>query len=117
MFGKCGVIAENMESGQPRIKLYADDSGALKGDCLIVYFRAESVALAIQMLDDTDFRFGLTDPRGKMRVKAADFSYKKEKKAPEPSELKVQDKNKITKKTQKMIRLVLSTAYGEVTGD
>jgi HIV Tat-specific factor 1 len=102
IFSRCGVIAENIDSGQPRIKLYADDAGSLKGDALVVYFRAESVKLAVDLLDDTDFRLGEPDPRGTLRVKEADFSYKKEKQA--PTERKVQDKNKITKKTQKMIR-------------
>lgn len=75
----------------------------MKGDALIVYFRPESVQLAIQMLDDMDFRFGEVGPLGKMRVKEADFSYKKQKEAPtEKSEKFSQDKKKIIRKTQKM---------------
>ncbi|KAL8746671.1 MAG: hypothetical protein Q9184_007717, partial [Pyrenodesmia sp. 2 TL-2023] len=55
VFSRCGVIAEEIDRGKPRIKLYTDDEGNFKGDALILYFRAESVDLAIQMLDDTDF--------------------------------------------------------------
>jgi HIV Tat-specific factor 1 len=102
VFSKCGMIAEEIDSGLPRIKLYTDDNGNVKGDALIVYFRPESVKLAIQMLDDTDFRFGEPGPMGTLRVKEADFSYKKQKDAPTTSNTR--DKTKIIRKTQKMNR-------------
>ncbi|KAI1404718.1 hypothetical protein F4819DRAFT_97268 [Hypoxylon fuscum] len=75
---KCGVIAEEIDSGRPRIKLYTDDDGKFKGDALVVFFKPQSVEMAIMLLDDTDFRFtssGLAS--GRMRVQAADSSYKK----------------------------------------
>ncbi|KAI0176253.1 hypothetical protein GGR52DRAFT_353023 [Hypoxylon sp. FL1284] len=75
---KCGVIAEEIDSGRPRIKLYTDESGSFKGDALVVFFKPQSVEMAIMLLDDTDFRYtssGLTS--GRMRVQAADSSYKK----------------------------------------
>lgn len=100
VFSKCGVIAEEIDQGRPRIKLYTDEQGRFKGDALIVYFRAESVMLATQMLDDTDFRFGEVGASGKMRVQAADFSYKSQQEAPVKSNAK--DKKKIIKKTQKL---------------
>jgi HIV Tat-specific factor 1 len=102
VFSKCGVIAEELESGLPRIKLYHDEAGKPKGDALVVYFRPESVQLAIQMLDDSDFRFGVRGPAGNMRVKEADFSYKKQKEAPTVQNAK--DKQKIMRKAQKMTR-------------
>ncbi|KAI4097287.1 MAG: hypothetical protein LQ344_000386 [Seirophora lacunosa] len=100
VFSRCGVIAEEIDRGKPRIKLYADDNGNFKGDALILYFRAESVDLAIQMLDDSDFRLGQAAPGGKMRVAAADFSYKTQKDAPAKSNSK--DNKKMIKKTQKL---------------
>ncbi|KAI4287989.1 MAG: hypothetical protein L6R35_002755 [Caloplaca aegaea] len=100
VFSRCGVIAEEIDRGKPRIKLYTDDKGNFKGDALILYFRAESVDLAIQMLDDSDFRLGQAASGGKMRVAAADFSYKTQKDAPAKSNNK--DKKKIIKKTQKL---------------
>ncbi|MCJ1344753.1 hypothetical protein MMC31_002956 [Peltigera leucophlebia] len=100
VFSRCGVIAEEIDRGKPRIKLYTDEGGNFKGDALIVYFRAESVDLAIQMLDDTDFRLGRAAPTGKMKVTVADFSYKTQKDAPVKSNSK--DKKKIIKKTQKL---------------
>lgn len=102
VFSRCGVIAEEIDRGKPRIKLYTDEGGNFKGDALIVYFRAESVDLAIQMLDDTDFRLGRAAPTGKMKVTVADFSYKTQKDAPVKSNSK--DKKKIIKKTQKLNR-------------
>lgn len=102
VFSKCGVIAEEIDRGKPRIKLYTNEDGSCKGDALILYFRAESVDLAVQMLDDTDFRLGQPSPTGKMRVAAADFSYKTQKDAPAKSNIK--DKKKIIKKTQKLNR-------------
>ena len=100
VFSRCGVIAEEIDRGKPRIKLYTDDDGNFKGDALILYFRAESVDLAVQMLDDTDFRLGKPAPTGKMKVAPADFSYKTQKDAPAKSNNK--DKKKIIKKTQKL---------------
>lgn len=97
VFSRCGVIAEEIDRGKPRIKLYTDDDGKFKGDALILYFRAESVDLAIQLLDDTEFRLG---DGQKMKVAAADFSYKAQKDAPAKSSMK--DKKKIIKKTQKL---------------
>lgn len=66
-----------------------------------MYFRAESVDLAIQMLDDTDFRFGEEGPAGKMRVKEADFSYKKVQERP-AGQKGGKDQKKIIRKTQKL---------------
>ncbi|KAF2970166.1 hypothetical protein GQX73_g3366 [Xylaria multiplex] len=75
---KCGVIAEEIDSGRPRIKLYTDDKGSLQGDALIVFFKPQSVEMAIMLLDDTNFRYtasGLSS--GRMRVQAAESKYKK----------------------------------------
>ena len=100
VFSRCGVIAEEIDSGRPRVKLYEDEQGQFKGDALIVYFRPESVDLAIQMLDDTDFRLGQSVPAGKMRVSAADFSYKRQTEA--PAKTNARDRQKIIKRTQKL---------------
>ncbi|KAL2127833.1 hypothetical protein VTI74DRAFT_10104 [Chaetomium olivicolor] len=119
---KCGVIAEEIDSGRPRIKMYKDADGNFKGDALIVFFKPQSVEMAIMLLDDTHFRFpppGASDTP-KMRVQAADSSYKKTKydgdsSASKPGEAgsnnkpsdattrrSDQDKAKIIKKTQKL---------------
>ena len=95
-----GVIAEEIDSGSKRIKMYEDDQGQFKGDALVVYFRPESVDLALQMLDDTEFRLGTQGPNGNMRVQAADFSYKSQQEAPEKRNKR--DQQKVIRKTQKM---------------
>ncbi|KAF8474704.1 hypothetical protein BDZ91DRAFT_650345 [Kalaharituber pfeilii] len=103
VFSKCGVISEEIDRGKPRIKIYTDADGNPKGDALVTYFRAESVDLAIQMLDDTDFRFGISDPRGKMRVQAADFSHKKgSQEQPQEKKKDPKEKRKVIAKTQKL---------------
>ena len=104
VFSKCGVIAEEIDSGGPRIKMYEDGQGQFKGEALVVYFRPESVNLAIQMLDDSDFRLGVEGPMGKMRVQAADFSYKSQQDAPTKTNKK--DHKKVIKKTQKMNKYI-----------
>lgn len=103
---KCGVIEEEIDTGQPRVKLYTNDKGQLKGEALIHFFKAPSVDMAIMLLDDTDFRLGDGQGSGKMRVQAADMSYKKsqqddadQKERPKTS---MKDKQKIIKKTQKL---------------
>ncbi|OJJ49729.1 hypothetical protein ASPZODRAFT_109406 [Penicilliopsis zonata CBS 506.65] len=100
VFSKCGVIAEEIDSGRPRIKMYMDDTGAFKGEALVVYFRPESVNLAVQMLDDSDFRLGVTGPLGPMRVQIADFSFKSQQEA--PAKISMKDKKKIMRRTQKL---------------
>lgn len=105
VFSKYGIIAEEVDSGKPRIKLYTDDAGNPKGDALVVYFRPESVALAVQMLDDYDFRLGESGPDGRMRVKAADYSYKKQQDVQGDvpgKQVNMKDKKKVIKKTQKL---------------
>ncbi|SPN97049.1 related to cold sensitive U2 snRNA supressor [Cephalotrichum gorgonifer] len=109
---KGGVIAEEIDSGKPRIKMYTDEQGAFKGDALVVFFKPQSVEMAIMLLDDTDFRYtssGLSS--GKIRVQAADSSYKKTSYDQEPAGAgngekpkpkNSSDRQKIIKKTQKL---------------
>lgn len=106
VFSKCGVIAEEIDSGRPRIKMYNDEDGKFKGEALVVYFRPESVNLAIQMLDETEFRLGVPGPQGPMRVQPADFSFKSQQDAPVKTNLR--DKRKIIQRTQKLNRYALS---------
>ncbi|KAF3939545.1 hypothetical protein ABW19_dt0210208 [Dactylella cylindrospora] len=101
VFSRYGVIAEEIDSGKKRVKLYTDDAGNPKGDALIVYFRPESVNLAIQMLDDTDFRLGVNDAGGRIKVQAADYSYKAQQDAPQDKKM-TKDKKKIIAKSQRL---------------
>jgi HIV Tat-specific factor 1 len=64
--------------GLPRIKLYKDKDGKVQGDALIVYWKEESVPLAVTMLDETQFcyRDGRVGPQ--IHVEKASFSQPKE---------------------------------------
>ena len=56
VFARYGVLLED-DDGHPRIKMYRDpETQAFKGEALVVYFKPESVDLAIQLLDDTYLR-------------------------------------------------------------
>lgn len=73
-FSKFGVIAEDLKTGDKKIRVYKDEKGRLKGDGLVIYFKPESVPLAIDMMDDTKLRPGDEKP---VKVQKADYSYKK----------------------------------------
>jgi HIV Tat-specific factor 1 len=92
------VISEEIDTGKPRIKLYRNEDGTLKGDALVIYFRPESVNLAINMLDDSPLRIG--GGGIPIRVQAADFSYKQQKEVPTQTSKK--EKKKIIAKTQRL---------------
>lgn len=51
---------------KPRIKLYTNSQGQRNGEGLVTYLRPESVALAIDLLDDTEYRPGVE--KGRIRV-------------------------------------------------
>jgi len=95
-FSKFGVVAESPEIkgvkqvtydeegdpvvnkvGPPRIKLYKSEDGTLKGDALIVFLDAQSVASAVDYGDESDFRAGTGKGSTIIRVDVADLSYKK----------------------------------------
>lgn len=112
---RAGVIAEEIDSGAPRIKMYTDSEGNFKGDALVVFFKPQSVDMAVMLLDDTVFRYlpgGTTE--GRIRVQAADSSYKKTQYEPaggsgeasngsgQTRPRNERDRQKIIKKTQKL---------------
>ncbi|KAF2771711.1 hypothetical protein EJ03DRAFT_388137 [Teratosphaeria nubilosa] len=110
-FDRYGVIAESLDGNVPRIKLYYDENGKFKGEALVVYFRPESVDLAITMLDGVDFRMGQTLPTGPMRVVPADQSFKSQKDQPLADEQAKKkgttanrDRQKAMKKNEEMNR-------------
>ncbi|SNX81933.1 related to Splicing factor U2AF-associated protein 2 [Melanopsichium pennsylvanicum] len=76
VFSRYGVLLED-DHGLPRVKTYYDDNtGMFRGEALVVYFKAESVELAIQMLDGTSLRgaIGQSSCSGPiMSVRRAEF--------------------------------------------
>ena len=108
-FKKYGVLAQEIDSDQPRIKLYTDEDGNPKGDAFIQYFRPESVKQAIYMEDDYPFRYG---EKGVMKVTEADQSYKKvQNTGDEKKPAKSIDKQKVIKKTEELNRLVICVLF------
>ncbi|KAL0082247.1 hypothetical protein J3Q64DRAFT_1634535 [Phycomyces blakesleeanus] len=99
-FSKCGLIMEDLETGEPKIKLYKDDKGTFKGDALVTYFKEDSVPLAINLLDESELRLG--KPETKISVQQAIFKDKeidpKKKSVPQTQ------KNKVKKKLHQLKR-------------
>ncbi|KAI8645090.1 hypothetical protein BD408DRAFT_339447 [Parasitella parasitica] len=90
LFSKCGVIMEDLETGEPKIKIYRDENGVSKGDALVSYFKEESVPLAVELLDDSELRPG--DSSTKLNVQKAVFKEKEpvEKKKSTAAKKKIQ---------------------------
>lgn len=79
-FSKVGILDLDPESQKPKVKLYREKkdkkgTGPLKGDASICYARAESVDLALQILDENLFRDGatLSVQRAKFEQQGGDF--------------------------------------------
>ncbi|KAL2918705.1 hypothetical protein HK105_201539 [Polyrhizophydium stewartii] len=73
IFSKCGIILEDPQTLQPRIKMYKNEHGHFKGDALVIYFKEESVKLAIDLLDESAFRH---TEKSTIRVQKAVFQEK-----------------------------------------
>ena len=95
------------------MKLYAKEDGSFSGDALVVYFKEESVALAVAMLDDAELRIG--DPSTRMNVSQADFAHKGQyhqtTTVGESKPRKTIDKKKATKRIVKMQQCVTSDPF------
>ncbi|KAG6837706.1 hypothetical protein H0H93_003508 [Arthromyces matolae] len=102
-FSKCGVIEEDNE-GEPKVKMYAKDDGSFSGEALIVYFKEDSVTLALNILDEAELRIG--EASTVMSVKRAEFGHKETSASGEngaqPQPRKTVDKKKTTRRLVKM---------------
>lgn len=56
LMSKYGIIMQDPDTGKPKIKLYRDNNGQLKGDGRCCYLKRESVDLAIKLLDESDYK-------------------------------------------------------------
>ena len=112
-FSKCGVIDLDPETQKPKVKLYrhkADqpEGRTVKGDASICYARAESVDLALQILDENLFRDGaiLSVQRAKFE-KNAEYDESKSKNG----------KRVISEAKRKVARLAALQAVGWDEGE
>lgn len=72
-FAKFGVLRPDESDGKtPKIKLYRDEAGQLKGDGRICFLKEGSIPLCLQLADGADFREG-SHP---LKVQPATFSMK-----------------------------------------
>ena len=108
-FGKCGVIEED-DDGEPKIKMYAREDGSFSGEALVVFFKEDSVVLAVNLMDEAELRLG--DASTRMRVQKAEFGHKHQQGAGvQGRERKVVDKKRATKRIGKMQRWVLLPGF------
>lgn len=98
VFGKYGVIAQDLLTNKPRIKMYLDEEDNFKGDALIVYLKPESVDLAVQMLDDTQLRVN----GAKIKVERAQFKPKDDGDEAPKKQL-TEEERKVIKKRYKIL--------------
>lgn len=72
VFSKYGIIAEDIKTGDARVKLYYDEKGVFKNEALILYLSEDSVPLAIEMLHDSP----ISAKGPKIKVERAQFNAK-----------------------------------------
>ncbi|XP_078492632.1 17S U2 SnRNP complex component HTATSF1 isoform X1 [Ciona intestinalis] len=95
---KCGIIATNVVNQQPKLKLYTNAGGKIKGDGLCCYLKRESVELSLQLLD------GMEVKGHKLKVQEAKFELKGEYDASKkPKMLSKKEKRKIKKEKEKLL--------------
>ena len=56
LMGKCGMVEHDIRTKKSKLKLYKDKNGMPKGDGLCSYIKAESVELALTILDGSEFK-------------------------------------------------------------
>lgn len=103
---KAGIIAED-EGGQPKVKLYRNADGTLKGDGRVCFLKVESVSLALTILDGGEIApgFPVSIVRATFEAKAGGMRKKKPKKKKQQKESQEkqhlswhEDKGEVSKK-------------------
>uniref|UniRef100_A0A0N4Z2K8 17S U2 SnRNP complex component HTATSF1 n=1 Tax=Parastrongyloides trichosuri TaxID=131310 RepID=A0A0N4Z2K8_PARTI len=98
LFSKCGVIQNDPRTNKPKIKLYRNEDGSLKGDGTCRYIKRESIFLALQILDgmkvDDDCELKVEEAKFQMK---GEFDPKKKKRG-----LTAQEKKKFLERQNKI---------------
>jgi len=87
------------------VKMYAREDGSFNGEALVVYFKEDSVMLALNLLDDAELRLG--DVNSIMRVSKAEFGHKAAAVDGQEVKRKTVDKKKASKRIVKMQKKLL----------
>jgi HIV Tat-specific factor 1 len=90
--------------------MYAREDGSFSGDALVVFYKEDSVVLALNLMDEAELRLG--QPSTRMRVQKAEFQHKNSGNgagANGDAPRKTVNKKKATKRIGKMQRSVLLT--------
>lgn len=74
LFQKYGVLAEDLNTGKKKARVYVDENGKAKGDGLVVFFKPESVKLAVDMLHNTQVYVGAGQTMVNIKVEPAKFT-------------------------------------------
>lgn len=95
---KCGLVMRDPHTGKMKIKLYKEpNTDILKGDGLCTYIRVESVDLALNLLDGSDYK------GRKLKVERAKFQMKgKYDPKLKPKTKKRKEKQKIKRMQEKL---------------
>ncbi|XP_048578231.1 HIV Tat-specific factor 1 homolog [Nematostella vectensis] len=70
LMSKYGIIMEDPDTQKPKIKLYRDEEGKPKGDGRCCYLKMASVHLAIDLLDEAEYK------KSTLHVEQAQFNMK-----------------------------------------
>ncbi|XP_059152638.1 HIV Tat-specific factor 1 homolog [Physella acuta] len=93
LMSKCGLIMFDPQTQKPKIKLYKDSEGNMKGDGLCTYIKPESVTLALQIVDGMDLRgHTITVERAKFELKGQYDPKKKKKKLSNKAKQKLKER-------------------------
>jgi HIV Tat-specific factor 1 len=95
LMSKYGLVMKDLQTNKHKIKMYRDANGNFKGDALCTYIKVESVELALQLLDESNFKNKV------IKCERAKFTLKGEYDASKKPKRKI-DRRKVKKKMDKL---------------
>lgn len=113
MMSKYGIIMEDPETEKMKVKLYRDKEGKIKGDGRCCFLRGESVSLALQLLDDLEYKGNTIHVEQAVFALKGDYNpslkpkRKKKKKKKQAGQEKMLDWVERDKKRSKFDRIVI----------
>ncbi|XP_071452233.1 17S U2 SnRNP complex component HTATSF1 [Hetaerina americana] len=110
---KCGLVMKDPDNNRMKVKLYTDSEGRFKGDALCTYIKIESVELALNLLDGSDFK------GNKIHVERAKFQMKGDTYDAnlKPRKKRKKDKEKLRKQQEKLFDWRPDKMRGERPGN